>query len=67
MLAVALNIFIFAGEKSQDARIQRPEPEVWDFKFDFSVEQFFMVFYNNKAFILEICLLIYFFLQSYGK
>lgn len=66
MLVVALNIFVFAGEKSQDAGIQRTEPEVWDFKFDFSVEQFFMIFYNYKSFILEICLLIYF-LQIYSK
>lgn len=46
MLIVALNISVFAGEKSQDAGIQRTEPEVWDFKFDFSVERFFMVFYS---------------------
>lgn len=65
-MLVALNISVFAGEKTQDAGIQGTEPEVWDFKFDFSVEHFFMVFYNYKALILETCLLIYF-LETYGR
>lgn len=47
-LAVSLNVFVFAGEKSQDAGIQRTKLEVRNFEFAFSVEQLLMFFYHYK-------------------
>lgn len=48
LLVVLMNVFVFAGEKSQDAGIQRTKLEVRNFEFDFSVEQLLMFFYHYK-------------------
>ena len=47
-LVLSLNVFVFAGEKSQDAGIQRTKLEVCNSEFDFSVEQLLTFFYHCK-------------------
>lgn len=47
-LVVSPNISVFAGEKSQDAGIQRTKLEVRNFEFDFSMEQLLVLVYDYK-------------------